>query len=244
VEHAAASDKNFATLHSFSRVLATNVDRPVSTHSLLSALEKNIKGDTEQGAFYKELLGRLVRKRVGGFTTVTEKGGKDPATIGHFDPRDNAISIYNGAFKSPPRLLHAVTHEAVHAATIHEMNTSARVYTHLAKLTRQAREVFAGADKPTGDLAEDLGRQTAALEAHKKHYGFTNPEEFVAEIESNPEFRKLMQKTSLSDGGTAWDKYLETIAGILGITALIKNPDGMKEFSSLMMGDKQEKPIA
>lgn len=244
-EHAAASDKNFATLHSFSRVLQANVDRPVSTHSLLSALEKHIKGDTEQGAFYKELLGRLVRKRIGGTTTVMNKGGRSKDSAGFWRQKDNGLELYPAAFGGPKTLLHTFAHEAVHAATVHEMRMSPRVYSQMARLTTQAAEAFTGADKKTGDLLEDLTRQSAALDAHKQHYGFTNPEEFVAEIESNPKFRKLMQETKLPDGGTAWEKYLETIAGILGITALIKTPDGMKEFSKLMMGDtKQEKQRA
>lgn len=235
-EHATASDSNFATLHSFSRVLKTNIDRPVSTHSLLSALERNLKGDTEQGAFYKELLQRLVRKKVAGTTTVSSKAGRHENSAGYFAHALNGIDLYEKAFRDTKTLLHTFTHEAVHAATVHEMNASARVLSQMERLRKTTLSLFEeqadAAEKATGGRA---GRP----------YGFTNGAEFVAEIESNPEFRKLMQKTKLPEGGTAWDKYLETIAGIFGITALIATPQGRKEFSKLMMGNtEQEKPSA
>lgn len=219
-EHAKASDANFATLHSFSRVLKTNVDRPVSTHSLVSALERNLKGDTEQGAFYKELLGRLVRKKVAGTTMVSSKAGRHENSAGHFAFAMNAVELYDKAFRDPKTLLHTFSHEVVHAATVHEMNASARVTAQMDKLLKTA--------------AKTVDPEQA------KQYGFTDAREFVAEIESNPEFRKLMQKTKLPEGGTAWDEYLKTIAGILGIGSLVVTPAGQKEFSKLMMGPKQE----
>jgi hypothetical protein len=238
-EHAKASDANFATLHAFSRVLKTNVDRPVSTHSLLSSLERNIKGDTEQGAFYKELLGRLVRKKVAGTTTVSSKPGRHDNSAGHFATAFNQIELYDKAFKDPKKLLHVFTHEAVHAATLHEMNASARVVSQMERLRKAAfdeRVTAYGRDvNLPAERLKELGEESA-----NRNYGFTNAYEFVAEIESNPEFRQLMQKTKLPEGGTAWDKYLETIAGILGVGALVATPAGQKEFSKLMMGPKQE----
>ncbi|MGH8235409.1 MAG: hypothetical protein ACREXP_00115 [Steroidobacteraceae bacterium] len=230
-EHAKSTDKNFDTLHSFSRVLQTNKDRPVSTHSLLSALERNIKGDTEQGAFYKELLGRLVRKKVAGDTVVSSKPGRHPDSAGHWAQAFNQVEIYNKAFRDPKTLLHTFTHEAVHAATMHEMNASPRVAAQMEQLRKTAEKLFA-AD------ADKIEAKTGARP--KAPYGFTNAAELVAEIEANPEFRQLMQKTKLPGGGTGWDKYLETIAGILGITGLVATPQGQKEFSKLMMGQKQE----
>lgn len=230
-EHVKSSDANFATLHTFSRVLSANKDRPVSTHSMLSALERNLKGDTEQGAFYKELLGRLVRKKLGGTTLVSSKPGRHENSAGHFATAFNAIELYDKAFKDTKTLLHTYAHEAVHAATIHEINASPRVFSQLERLRKATQEV--------------LEKDADAFEAEKggrpgRPYAFTNAAEFVAEIEANPEFRKLMQKTHV-EGGTAWDKYLETIAGILGIAGLVATPAGQKEFSKLMMGQKPEK---
>ena len=230
-EHAKATDANFATLHAFSRVLKSNVDRPVSTHSLLSALERNIKGDTEQGAFYKELLGRLVRKKVSGQTTVSSKAGKHDNSAGHYAYAMQAIDLYEKAFRDPKTLLHTFTHEAVHAATVHEMNASARLTAQMERLRKTTQDIF---EKESDELEAANGGRRG------RPYGFTNAAEFVAEIEANPEFRKQMQKTKLPEGGTAWDKYLETIAGILGISALVATPTGQKEFNKLMTGPKQD----
>jgi hypothetical protein len=213
---------------------------------LLSALERNLKGDTEQGAFYKELLGRLVRKKVAGVTVVSSKPGRHEASAGFHLRADNGIELYPLAFKDTATLLHTFAHEAVHAATVHEMNASPRVVSQMERLRKQAIEALTPKQPSSGSKEFDeaaAAQDKARVES--RNYGFTNAFEFVAEIESNPEFRKLMQKTKLPDGGTAWDKYLETIAGILGITALIATPTGKKEFSKLMMGPKQEeKPRA
>lgn len=230
-EHVKASDASFATLHAFSRVLKTNVDRPVSTHSLLSALERNLKGDTEQGAFYKELLGRLTKKKLGGTTTVSSKGGRTPDSAGHYASALNEIELYDRAFKSPKELIHTFAHEAVHAATFHELTFSSRVASQMERLRKVTQDVFE-------KQADEKTAATGARDA--RPYGFTNAHEFVAEIESNPEFRQLMQKTKLPEGGTAWDKYLETIAGILGVGGLVATPQGQKEFSKLMMGQKSD----
>lgn len=229
----AASDKNFATLHSFASVLKANVDKPVKTHSLIEALEKNLKGDTEQGAFYKELLGRLKAKNLGGTTTVSGKvNAKGPRVVGKYNVSSNSIELNPLAFEAgPQRLLHTFTHEAVHKATVREMRESPQVSTQMERLRAQAEKALHAANepemaarrtgKPAGGLPHDLKTQD--------QYGFKNAEEFVAEIESNPVFRAEMKKVKIGDE-SAWDKYLKTIAGILGIAGLAANP----EFDKLM----------
>lgn len=211
---AKSSDKNFATLHSFANVLRANVDKPVSTHSLVTALEKNIKGDTETGAFYKELLGRLKGKNLGGMTVVASES---PGTArGGYVPKANAVKIYERAFESPEKLLHTFTHEAVHAATVREVRESATASSQINALHKKLAKAFEGTE--TG-----------------KQYGFKDPEEFIAEIESNPEFRKTMKKVKI-DGESAWDKYRKAIGGILGIGTLALSP----EFDKLMDPKQEE----
>jgi hypothetical protein len=229
-EHAKASDKNFATLHSFAKVLQSNLDRPTSTHSLVSAMEQNIKGDTESGAFYKELLGRLKAKKLGGMTTVTAEAGPSATARGGYSPGANAVKLYPNAFTAgPEKLLHTFTHEVVHAATVNELRQSPKAAAKISALFKKVQESF----------NEKLAAESAVPGAApaKKHYGFVDPEEFIAEIESNPTFRKLMKDTKI-DGESAWDKYKKAIGGILGIGGLVMNP----EFDKLM--DPQETPIA
>lgn len=227
----AASDKNFATLHSFASVLKSQIDKPVKTHSLIEALEKNLKGDTETGAFYKELLGRLKAKNLGGTTTVTSEGRG--GNRGTFVIDANAVKLHPNAFiAGPEKLLHTFTHEAVHAATVREIRESPEVAAKINRLHRKVTSAFQQArNGVSAESTKTVLNVTTPQDARKgvKTYGFTDPEEFVAEIESNPQFRQLMKDTTV-DGKSAWDKYLEAIAGILGIAGIATNP----EFSKLM----------
>ncbi|MCE5292914.1 MAG: hypothetical protein LLG14_27275 [Nocardiaceae bacterium] len=244
-EQAKASDKNFATLHSFGNVLRANADKPVRTASLVEALERNIKGDTETGAFYKELLGRLKSKNLGGMTKVTSEA---PGTSrGGYVPGSNAIKLYPNAFvDGPEKLLHTFTHEAVHAATVREVRASPQASAKIKGLFKRVQSQIVrdmanskaevGLHKKTlGEVAPEVAQKADAAEKAAKHYGFTDPEEFIAEIESNPEFRKLMRATMI-DGESAWDKYRKAIGGILGIGALAMNP----EFDKLMDPQDQQ----
>jgi len=229
--HAKATDKNFATLHSFSQVLKANVDKPVATSSLVAALERNIKGDTETGAFYKELLGRLKAKNLGGMTTVASEA---PGTSrGGYVPKSNAVKIYQRAFESPEKLLHTFTHEAVHAATIREIRESAEASAKIVRLHKRLTKAFREDELRVPDEFKEARDVQVPKGSDKRnaagHYAFTDPEEFIAEIESNPEFRKLMKQTMI-DGESAWDKYKKAIGGILGIGALATSP----EFDKLM----------
>lgn len=251
-----ASDKNFATLHSFANVLKANADKPVKTASLIDALERNIKGDTETGAFYKELLGRLKAKNLGGMTTVTSEAGTSPTLRGGFVPGSNAVKLYPHAFDDgPEKLLHTFTHEAVHAATVRAVRESPEATAKLNRLHRRITAAFADSEAgfrnedlrgvaagvevppkaPKGDFASEAARGASGTSTKKTHYGFTDPEEFIAEIESNPEFRKLMKETVV-DGESAWDKYKKAIGGILGIATLAASP----EFDKLMDPKQEE----
>lgn len=231
-EQAKAGDKNFATLHSFMNVLRANSEKPVKTASLVEALERNIKGDTEQGVFYKELLGRLKAKNLGGVTNVTEE--LRGTTRGTFSPNSNRITLHPTAFVNGPlKLLHTFTHEAVHAATLREVRASPEASAKLTRLFKRIEKELTAkteAEKPKGDFVAET-----STPGGKQHYGMTNPDEFIAEIESNPEFRKLMKETTI-DGESAWDKYRKAIGGILGIGALAMNA----EFDKLMDPQDQQ----
>lgn len=241
-EQAKASDKNFATLHSFANVLRANPDKPVSTHSLVVALEKNIKGDTETGAFYKELLGRLKGKNLGGLTNVTTEAGPRATSRGGFVPGANAIKLYPNAFvDGPEKLLHVFTHEAVHAATLREIRASPEVSSKLNRILQRVETALQESEQKLVDAGKQEEAK-AQLKRGRRAYGMVDAEEFVAEIESKPEFRKLMKETMI-DGESAWDKYRKAIGGILGIGALAMNA----EFDKLMdPQDQQEEgePIA
>jgi hypothetical protein len=246
--HVKATDENFGTLNSFAKVLQSNVDKPVSTHALVEALERNIKGDTETGAFYKELLGRLKDKKLGGKTTVFGDQTLAPSGTarGSYALGPDAVKLYPGAFKDgPERLLHTFTHEAVHSATIRELQKSPEAVVKIKRLFQRVEKEFtARMVQPDAAIRklQELGAAPKgwstvenSVSGGKQHYGMTEPVEFIAEIESNPKFRKLMKEMKI-DGESAWDKYKKVIGGILGIGALAVNP----EFDKLMDPEQQE----
>lgn len=239
-QRAKLTDKNFDTLHTFSRVLQQNKDRPVSTHSLVTALEKNLNGDTKVGAFYKELLGRIAKKNLGGETTVSSKPGRSEHSAGFFKREDSSIELYDRAFRNPETLVHTFAHEAVHAATVRELAESPETYRKLADLFHDVVDARLAAESaPEEVIGNGWTQFSNSTPGGAKPYGMTNPLEFVAEIEANPKFRDEMKKIKIGEK-TAWEKYREVIGKILGLSAVMI---ASSEFEKLL-NPKQEEPRA
>lgn len=217
---ATLTDNHFDTLHTFSRMLERAVDKPVKTQSLVTALESQLKGDTEQGAFYKDLLGRIAAKKIGGVTTIKSTPGRHPTSVGFFTHADNSIELYPQAFKvgGPEKLLHSFAHEAVHAATYREMFESPQVFRKIGGLLARVQKA----------LPEVKGNDA---------YGFTNAYEFVAEAESNPKFRTFLKSAKSDNGENFWETYKTAIGKILGLSsAAIAAP----EFEKLLNPKQEE----
>lgn len=235
------TDSHFDTLHTFSRMLERAVDKPIQTHSLVTALESQLKGDTEKGAFYKELLGRIAKKRIGGTTTVKSTPGRSENSAGFFRHADNGTELYSKAFKNPELLLHTFVHETVHAATVRELAESPAIYRKLTSLFQDVVDARL-AKEAEADVIQGNGweRVSTSTPGGSKPYGMTNPLEFVAEIEANPEFRADMKKVKVGEK-SAWEKYREVIGGILGLSsAMIAAP----EFEKLLNPKQEKQPSA
>lgn len=230
-----------AILTSFRRTLEGQSGKaPVQASKLIDTLHKNITDSTPQGAFYKELLGRLKEKNLKTAVHVKNApGGQGPMfekVLGLYSSRDDTMQIFPRAFEgTPDSFMHMFAHESVHAATIQAMHDNPSVYRGIEKLWSGAKDQvakkyaeLAGASAPKG-----WGSTLASPDAI---YGFTNPLEFIAEIESNKGFRQSMKLTTLDDGTNVWDEYVRNIAGILGISAVASN---LEMLSKVLSGEEE-----
>lgn len=179
----------------------TDAGHDGSLHAMVTSLGAHLDGSTEEGAFYKDILGKLSAKNLD--TQITSPGGAHPTvsrvplgSSGHYSPAEDTVALYPRAFQDNKTLVHTVAHEAVHAATMKAMTEQPAVTSAL-----------------TGILSETKSAVTSSL----KPYGLTNEREFVAEAESNPKFQQLLKDTKSADGRPLWDHYKEVIGGIFGL---------------------------
>lgn len=212
------------------RTLAKNQNGSSSftgdTHRLVSALAEHMDGSTEEGAFYREIFGRLADKKLDtklvppgtGVHPTQESVG--PGFLGQHDIGQNTTALYAPAFNNNKNFVHTLAHETVHAATMKELASSPRTQLALDSL----RKFADNADK--------------SLKGNAERYGFKNVSEFVAEIESKPQFRTVMQNTLGPDGErSVWEHYKDAIAGMLGVGGAVA---ASPLFDKLLTKEKQD----
>lgn len=127
-------------------------------------------------------------------------------SLGYYHSQFNHI-ILNDRVEAMDQLAHVVTHEAVHAATIHGMQSNPPLYNLGMRLMDSAR----------------------AQGVNDKTYAFTNPYEFVAEALSNPKFQEALKDTIISRDlaeqlgmakwkqNTAWGGFINFIRNMFGL---------------------------
>jgi hypothetical protein len=190
----------------------TDAKHEGSLHAMATSLGQHIDSSTPDGAFYKDILGRISARNLS--TTIVAPGtgaqrsteAAGPSIGGLYRADEDTVALHPASFRSNTDLIHTFTHEAVHAATMDAINTSAPVKQALAGLIEEAKPSAVGLSKNTT-------------------YGLKNPLEFVAEAESNPKFQNLLKTTKSTDGRPLWDHYKDVIGGMLGLsTAAIASP--------------------
>jgi hypothetical protein len=108
---------------------------------------------------------------------------------GYYDPNNDTIYIDPNSGMN----VHTLLHEAGHAATSHVMDNPSH------PLTKQVNGLL-------NDIRDSLGSA----------YGATNADEFLAEAQSNPEFKALLQSI-YPDGKpiSAWDKLVRMVSNFM-----------------------------
>ncbi len=179
-----------------------------SLHAMVTTLGAHIDGSTTDGAFYKDILGRISAKNLDakivppgtGLQSSVEEAG--PSIAGRNNSVEGTVALYPAAFKDNRTLVHTIAHESVHAATVEAIDSQPAVKSALAQLLKEIT--------PANRTVAQLGKQD--------QYGLTNEKEFVAEAESNPRFQKMLKSVKSTDGRPLWDHYKEVIGGIFGIS--------------------------
>ncbi len=180
------------------------------TSSLADTVENlhaHLDESTPSGAFYKDLLGRIKDKNLD--TTIVPSGtGKHkaadalgiPNAGSYLAQNDTAAFHPDGLTGGSDKLLHTVSHEAVHAVTFKAIQSN---------------------PEPFANLLNDM-KESNVVGSLKKadRYGLTNPLEMTAEAEANPRFRAALKEApSKSGSGSLWDDYKKLIGGALGVGA-------------------------
>lgn len=188
--------------------------REGSIHDISTSLAQHMDTSTEEGSFYKGLLDQISQKNLEtkivkpGSGLLPSQENASPSMLGKHNQLEDTVAIYKRGFKDNASFVHTFAHESVHAATVDAINSQPAVRNALSGLMNEALQ---------SPEAAKLGKQDG--------YGFKNPKEFVAEIESNPTLQKAMKRAKAEDGRPIWDHYKEVIGGIFGLTgAAVTHP--------------------
>lgn len=233
---AVSSLESTPAVTSFSRVLRAQATEGnyASVSDVASTLAKHLPDDGAEGSFYKDVLQRVSSRlsAVEGtgsrslFSVSANPNVKGSHINGQYatDGTDK-VTLYPSAFENNTRLVHTFAHEAVHAAVFHDIESSPITRTALDDLRKQVAapidEHNTALTKALRDGSAKPDGTTNSIDFKPKPYGTTNVQEFVAEAESNPSFRKTMQDTRASDGRSVWENYKDTIAGMLGVGGVV-----------------------
>lgn len=169
----------------------------------------------------KTLAGRLQKLLpdteigMGTLTTDMERqmGGLmlgDGVIAGEYVPSANRIDIYpRGASEG------TILHESVHAATEAQITKAQGIKRPKtqdeARLSKALKELEAIRNEVSGHVrATDTPEGT-------KHYGLENIHEFVAEVQSNPEFQAFLRNTG-GKTDNLWNRVVEAVRKLLGMS--------------------------
>jgi len=177
----------------------SQIDRAV--HNMISNRIAKLVGDVRAIVVSDEKMDR-----------IAEQWGVDvgEGSIGGlYEPHHDAIIVAESVMNNP-NLQFTVLHEAIHAATVHTLETDANLLSDVRTILSFVRDVAGNED----------------------HYGLVDEHEFIAEALSNPEFQARLQSIVLPKemsaqfglvGGrsirTAWDFVVNAVRRALGLPA-------------------------
>jgi hypothetical protein len=155
-------------------------------------------------------------------TTIAQKPlARREGVTGNYDTIDNRVDIYPGGENE-----HNVLHEAVHAATADRINAAAAIEGSGGKPKTQAEAKLLQGYREIVAIANEAAKAFGSSDPRAWAYGFTSPHEFIAELNSNPEFQKTLKDASLvgKDKPTLWARVVSAVRKLLGMPATAK-PD-------------------
>lgn len=191
--------------------------RPADLNAILGAVTEILPSNS----FFGRVLNSVKDLNMEGVTVTYDWGNKLGNKAGRYYGRAGVIVLNQKvlAESSNPtaNALHALTHEAIHAASLAKLKSDRRLNAYVENLRQQMV-----------DYMNELGLDTTP-------YGLKNTAEFVAEAFSNPEFQTLMQFTPV-DNTTLWKKFVYWLKTVL-------NLDYGTEFNSVFDALVSAKPV-
>lgn len=144
---------------------------------------------------------------------------------GQYDATTNTIRVPEYFAKDESVLAHEIVHAQALNAVANPTKEQKPVVERLNKLYKHVKEVV---------------EQRAATDKNfQSPYGVASAQEFIAEGLSNPDFQYLLSRIRY-ENTTAWDKFVESIAKLLGL----KNDNAFTElltvYSDLTKGSKPQ----
>jgi len=143
---------------------------------------------------------------------------------GQYDAATNTIRVPEYFAKDESVLAHEIVHAQALNAVANPTKEQKPVVERLNKLYKHVKEV--------------VEQQAATDKNFRSPYGIASAQEFIAEGLSNPDFQYLLSRIRY-ENTTAWDKFVESIAKLLGL----KNDNAFTELLTIYSDlTKESKP--
>lgn len=148
----------------------------------------------------KALADRLAKLDTG--TTIKYAAPDGTGTGGEYLPATNHVNIYPGGESEQ-----TILHEGVHAA---QQSLVSRAEAITSPKTQREAEL-----KKAFNAIESI-RQTAIERAGEAQYGLTNAHEFLAELNTNPEFQKFLKSEQVNKQ-SLWSRAVSAVKSLFGM---------------------------
>lgn len=158
-----------------------------------------------------ELVGSLLKLDTTIEFNVPVSEFNNPNVNGHYIHSLNLIQIRDNRLDKGNEyaMFELILHEAMHAATLQA------TLQPLNDAQRKFRQDITSAFEYYKNLQKSLTRGSVPYTNYQ--YGFTNVDEFIAEIMSNPSFREEIDGLIVNKGESLWDWVVNLIKDLLGL---------------------------
>jgi hypothetical protein len=177
-------------------------------HKIVQHMATNLDAGTPDGAFFKDLSGRLAALNL---NTSLRASGPDTGLGEEFgkttlNTKTGGSAVAFNDLKKDPAI--TILHEATHAATMHEIF-------HNPTLQNDLQNVMA--DAQTSPAVKALSNQDQYGATARQKNGDLNPHEIVAEATANPRFQQALRDTpsKTNPGQSLYDDYKKAIGTAL-----------------------------
>ena len=186
-------DNIVGRFHNLARIALQHLDPSDPFHSLYTALSR-LHLMAPVGWAPKDKFG--TEKTLGNMNFDKARGPILRLNMDEFNRRKAEGQNLHSLF------MHAVGHEATHAATARAMLTNAALKSEMTTLLRHARDA--------------LGK---TAKGEWSHYGLTDPFEFVAEAFSNERFQSALRNLQVPVRQSLWDHFKDLVRRVIGMPA-------------------------